>query len=262
IPLKTGLEELFSIWNLESRERNGFKIYDKKIYIPNILVKINGTYNNTETYWNKMLELLKVKDGFILLIDMFPISKPKEEKIDYKGLINKNGYINIEKMRKSSFYNLSFLKTSLQENILLKINEIIDKKILIYGNDYNFKIKIIKTIFSLDKKILNLLQIFDYPFYIPKIVIYDNTEKILSEEDCITIVILHSLGIDIALITPSGYNNIENYVNKNFIDFQNLEKLKFDLNYSKKVKKYLTNSKLIVKKTLSYHLKEYFKKYN
>jgi hypothetical protein len=244
--LRTGLEELFSIWKLNAKDRNGFEIEKNKIIVPNIFVKINGTESDLENYWQKIMNLLKLKEDYFIFVDKFPISHKNNVNIEMRGLININGFLNVEKIKKSSNYNLKFLKTSMQNNILEKANELIEKKYLLYVNDYNFKMKIINTILNLDKKVLRLLQIFDYPFLVPKVIIYDNSEKILSEEDCITLALLNALGLDIAIITPSGYNNIENYINSDLISIQNLENLKFDLNYPKDVKKILGHKKTSV----------------
>ena len=54
--------------------------------------------------------------------------------------------------------------------------------------DKEFKLKILMTILNLDKNILQLIQQYDYPSKIPKLLIYDNNESIFSDEDSIIFV--------------------------------------------------------------------------
>jgi len=83
--------------------------------------------------------------------------------------------------------------------------------------------------------ILKLIQAFDYPYSVPKIVTFDSTENVYSKEDIITLALLNLMGIDVIIFTPSGYDNIEHGIKEEFIDFHNLENMAFDLKYPKKI---------------------------
>jgi len=81
----------------------------------------------------------------------------------------------------------------------------------------------------LEKRYLDLLQKFDYPLQIPKLVIFDGDESTFTDEDIIIITFLHMIGFDIVILTPTGYNNIESGVDPYYYDTHKLEDFKFDL---------------------------------
>ncbi|MCD3283549.1 hypothetical protein G8V05_15410, partial [Clostridium botulinum C/D] len=78
--------------------------------------------------------------------------------------------------------------------------------------------------------ILELIQKFDYPFEIPKIFIYHNNNNVPSTEDAIILAFLNLMCFDIAIFTPTGYNNIECNISEHFYDIYKLEEVKFNLN--------------------------------
>jgi hypothetical protein len=86
------------------------------------------------------------------------------------------------------------------------------------------------------------MQQYDYPSKIPKLLIYANNESIFSDEDSIMLCYLNLFGIDITILTPTGYNNIEGKIHEKFYDTHRLEEVNFnlsvpDLNSEKKYTK-------------------------
>ncbi len=237
IPLKTTYEELFVLWNNEARHRNGFKVYNKTIYIPNIFSKVNGTHKNILAYWSDMMKLIKQQGEFVHTIDRVPFSKPAAKTLDYRTLLTNNGLYDKEKIRNCKDYTLLYLKTSIQDLLLDKANEMIQKEYLKFSVDLNMKIRILSVLLNLDKEIIKLLQRFDYPFFVPKVLVYHNDDKAFNLEDYITIAFLNLVGLDIAIFSPTGYNNIENGIKDSLFDTHNLEEVKFDLMPSKEVAK-------------------------
>lgn len=101
--------------------------------------------------------------------------------------------------------------------------------ILKNSNLIEFKLKILLCILNLDKIILEMIQKFDYPFKIPKIMIYAKDEAIFTEEDSIILAFLNLMGFDIVIFTPTGYNNIETRVYEEYYDIHKLEDVTFNL---------------------------------
>jgi len=85
---------------------------------------------------------------------------------------------------------------------------------------------------NLDKEILELIQTFDYPNKIPKLIIFDNDENVFSEEDAIVLAFLNLMCFDILIFTPTGYNNIESRIIQKYYDIHKLEKIKLDFEIS------------------------------
>lgn len=227
-PLKTTHEELFILWHEEARFREGFKVENGNVYIPNIFSKISGTYLDLNKYWNNFNKLTSKKD-MTIFIEEIPFNKPRGFAIT-QGVFNIDGSLNKEKVKKIREYRFSYLRTSVQNLILDKIEELISTlDFFAFQISKDFKAKILYTILGLQKKYLDILQKFDYPSYIPKLVIFDGNENIFSEEDLIVIGFLYLVGFDIVILTPTGYNNIESGINKYYYDIHKLEDFKFDL---------------------------------
>ncbi len=237
IPLKTTYEELFLLWNKEARHRSGFRVYNNTISIPNIFTKINGTHKNIATYWTDITKLIKENGDFLHIIGRVPFSRASAKTVDYRTLFTNNGLYDKEKVRNCPDYSLSHLKTSIQELLIEKANEMIQKEYFKFSIDLNVKTRILSTLLNLDKELIKLLQRFDYPFFVPKVLIYHNDDRPFSMEDYITIAFLNSVGLDIAIFSPTGYNNIENGIKSNLFDVHNLEDVKFDLRPSKELAK-------------------------
>ncbi len=238
IPVRTTYEELFSLWKEPSSFRTGFEIKDDTVYIPTIFTKINGTNLNLTSYWANISKLIKNNKDTLVLINQIPFTKSVTFKsFNYRDLMKDNSLFDKERIFKWKEYNLTYLRTSIQDLVVEKINELIaSDNIFLQDMTLDFKIKILSTVLTLNKRYYNLIQKFDYPFAIPKLIIYDNSEIIFSEEDFITLAFLHSVGFDIIILTPPGYNNIENGINRELFDIHYLEELKFDLPLSREFK--------------------------
>jgi len=250
ITLNTTYEEIFFFWNKEARYRNGFKINSNTVIIPNIFAKINGTHKAIAKYWEDMSTLIKDKGNFVYIIDKVPFSNELSKGYEYRDLFNSKGLLDKNKIKLHKDYPLSFLKTSIQDNIIDKSNEILIKEYFKFDIDLNMKIKVISTVFNLQIEILKLLQMFDYPFEVPKLIIYDNSEKSFIAEDYITIALLNAIGLDILIFSPSGYNNIENGIKEELFNTHNLEDIRFNLSVTKDIYKEIKKRKVNNKKSI------------
>ena len=68
------------------------------------------------------------------------------------------------------------------------------------------------NVIFMDNKIVKLLQEWDYPYQVPKIVFYDKYKN--SKENSVDYIMMHFLnylGMDIAVISPSGRASIESF---------------------------------------------------
>ncbi|WP_428830443.1 YceG family protein [Clostridium tetani] len=210
--------------------RTGFKIENGTIYIPNIFAKISGVTEDINIYW-KDLSYFKLI-GANLFISNLPFTEINYSKHDLyrlSYLINNDGYLHEDSLIKSEFYKFSYLKTSLQKTIIKKINDIFELPLFKKEVNKEFKLKILMTILNIDKNLIELLQSFDYPFKIPKLIIYSKDENSFSDEDSIIITFLNLIGFDILIITPTGYNNIENQIPRKYYDIHKFEKINLNL---------------------------------
>jgi hypothetical protein len=219
VTLKTTYDELKLLWKEQSKIRPGFKVENNTVYIPNLFAKINGVNEDINEYWKSFIELSSAKN--CLTITEVPFTKityTNQEMYSCAYLLDKNGLLIKENGYRSKFYKFSYLKSSLQQHIFTKINELIMSKCFIRQIDEKFKLKILMTILTLDIKVLYLLETFDFASEIPKLLIYHNKPDQLSVEDAIVIGFLNIIGMDIVIFTPTNYNNIENHFKPDLFD--------------------------------------------
>lgn len=76
---------------------------------------------------------------------------------------------------------------------------------------------------------MRLVESFDFTGKVPKIVIYDNKPDNFSETDIILLCYFNLIGADILIYTPTNYNNIEAWINRNYFDIHQLPAVQFDL---------------------------------
>ena len=248
IPLKTTYKELFKIWTTEARKREGFRIEENTVFIPNVFTKINGTKQNLNDYWNDVKTLVKTTMAYSIL--ELPFSKIGAKSFDYRNLIKPDGLFDIHKVMNCADFKLSYLKLPIQKLIVEKVNEMIDKKHFKLDIDIHFKIKIMTTVLNMDIEIYKLLQRFDFPFTVPKVLIYHNSDILLSIEDYISIAFLNALGLDIIVLTPTGYSDIENMIKNTLFDVHFLEEIKFDLEMPREVIKVIGTKQKIEKNSI------------
>ena len=230
LTLKTTFDELKILWNEESRMRSGFKIENNTVYIPNLFAKISGIHDDINIFWNEVKDFKSTENTlFISSVPFTKITYSKPELYSCSFLFNQNGLIDKDKVLTHKLYRFSYLKSSLQNIILDKINYLIKISMLKKPIDKEFRLKILITVLTMDKKILELIQRFDYPFKLPKIIVYDNDENLFSDEDSIILSFLNLIGFDILILTPTGYNNIEQQIYTKFFDTHKLETIKFNL---------------------------------
>ena len=228
--LKTTFHELKILWNEPSSLRTGFKVENSTVYIPNLFAKISGVHSDLSLYWKDFFQL-KASDNtlFIAEIPFTNVTYSKSDLYSLAFILDNNGVIDKQKLLAHSSYKFSYLKTSLQHIILEKISYLMKADMLKKTVDKEFKLKILMTILNLDKNMLQLIQQYDYPSKVPKLLIYDNNENIFSDEDSIVLCFLNLFGFDITIFTPTGYNNVEGRIKEKFYDIHRLEGVNFNL---------------------------------
>ena len=226
--LKTTYDELFILWKAEARFRTGFEVRNGNILIPNVFAKISGVNSDLSVFWRN-LNLLRADRKSTLFKASVPFSVASNYSIT-PALLNREGLFDPEKVRSSNLYKLAYLRTSVQHLILDKINQLLlSVDLFKFKVDQSFKFKILHTILNLDKEYLDLIQRFDFPFTIPKLVIFNGDEEMFSETDIIIISFLYLWGFDLVILAPTGYNNIENGINEKYYDVHKLSNFEFGL---------------------------------
>lgn len=232
ITLKTTYDEIFVYHREKSLIRPNFKVANGQVSIPVFFSKIAGISKNRNDYWEKVNEI--VSDNNVVKIDKFPFSvKTKgNQQYHYQGSLGSNGLLEPDKMIKSNWWKYKELPAGLQVALASAISRYVDKvKIIPIQNETieQTKLYLFSQAINIKDEFLRLLQQFDYPQEVPKIIIY-NTEKDgeLSREDAALLSLLNEFGIDIFIFNPTGQNDIELHISDEYFDSHWLEEISFN----------------------------------
>lgn len=230
ITLKTTFDELIILWREPAKLRPEFKVQNKKVYVPNLFAKINGVSEDLNAYWLDLKELLSASNTRLIEdVPFTKISYSKQELYQTDYLLNEQGLFDELKVIKSPHYKFGYLKANLQHFLIAKINELILSEIFLAKVDEKFKLKIFMTILTMDDSFLKLIEVFDYPQEIPKVIIYDNEKETFSENDAILLAYFNLIGLDVVIFTPTNYKTIEQQIKPRVFDIHQLPLVKYDL---------------------------------
>jgi len=226
ISLQTIYEEISILWNEEAKYRPNFSVINNSVMIPVIFSKVSGIKDNNKVlYWQNIKKLINsntyvVKKAPIIKENDFnPIKQHAPTFIKNKKLL-------VQKIISHSSYQYAYLRDEIQEYIFEKLQLLIDKQII--RSSYADYI-IISTVLNIDKKILQLIQKFDFTKDIPKIICINTTETLYSLEDSILMAFLNLVGFDILFFVPTGYKSIEKYFNFNILEEHKIGEYVYDM---------------------------------
>ncbi len=210
ISLKTTFEEISILWNQEAKYRPDFEALQDRVILPVIFSKISGVSQNKEVYWEQISGLF-TEDTFF--IPSLPYIKPTDFNPIKAHAVNflKNGKVQWEKIKNHPAYPYSFLREDMQDYMLDKLQQLIDKKVIRGTFSQGTEYTILATALNLDKKLIRLVQKFDFTKQIPKLILLHTGEGLCSLEDSILVSYLNLLGFDIAIFVPTGYQTVEKF---------------------------------------------------
>lgn len=230
ITLKTTFDELKILWREPAKVRPEFKVQNQKVYVPNLFAKINGVSANMADYWQDLKTLVLAPQA--RLIETVPFSRlsyTKQELFQAAYFLNEQGLFDPIKVMKCPHYKFGYLKEPLQHFLVEKINELILAGRFLAPIDEKFKLKILMTILTMEDSLIKLIEVFDYPQEIPKLILYDNRRESFSEDDAILMAYLNLIGLDMVIFTPTNYATIEQYLKPTLFDIHQLPLVEFDL---------------------------------
>jgi hypothetical protein len=230
ITLRTTYEELKILWKEDAKMRPEFKIQNGCVYVPNLFAKVGGTSESLEQYWQDYKYFSKQPNTCELrTVPFVNMQLSKQEIYSLAYLLNNKGLVDLEALQGSKYYKFGYLRTSLQNLLLAKLNELMTYEGFKRPIDNNFKLAILATVITLEDSLLKLIETFDYPWAIPKLVIYNSAKEAFSDEDSIIIAYLNSIGFDIVILTPTNYNTIEQKLKDEIFDKFQLPSIQYDL---------------------------------
>lgn len=229
IVLKTTYEEVNILWNEPAKFRPSFDSVGDLVTVPTIFEKING---KNETYLQDIKKLVDNKDtlfyqNFPIQLQPSIIDKGQTLRDFVKQLVFKDN-VDFERMIKSPYYSYRVYSEETQQLIIDKITKLLSLKWCNVENK-NLVYEVLDTLFRLPVEILQKIHNFDFTGDIPKIVIFNGSNKPCNLSDCIILMFLKLIGFDIVIFAPTGYRIIEEYINSQWFNENTIGTYDFNL---------------------------------
>ncbi|OON97486.1 MAG: hypothetical protein ATN36_03370 [Epulopiscium sp. Nele67-Bin005] len=227
--LKTMYEEIAILWEQETKFRPNFSTIDNKVNIPVVFAKVCGVKDGASApYWKGVKSL--VNDETFVIQNVPFISPETENPMKaYTHDFFKRGKVQFHSIKSHPQYPYSFLRDTMQDHILYKLQILIDSKIIKGTFETGVEHTIVATVFNLPKEIIRLLQQFDFTKKNPKLIYINTGENIISLQDTIFTAFLSLVGFDVLYLVPTGYQNIEQHFNKIIFDEHQIGQYMYDL---------------------------------
>jgi hypothetical protein len=235
VTLKTTYDELFMIAKEIAMIRPDFTVSNGQVKIPSLFAKIQGVSKNRKEYWERLHSLDEQEDSLLVRQLPFTIPSNGDFRFHYRNALGKDGLIDPDKVIGGHYWPYSFLPSGLQKGIANAVRTICDKpglKPLPMESMEEVKIYLFTQTMFMPKKVIQLLEKFDYSQKVPKLIIFNNEKTgMLSRADAALLLLLNQFGIDLIVYNPTGHNDIENYLHEQLFDIHWLEDVVFDLEF-------------------------------
>lgn len=227
--LQTMYEEIAILWDQELKYRPNFSTVGDEVIMPVIFAKVSGVKDgDTAEYWSGIKRLITNDTMVITNIPhimpnaMNPVKQVATE-------FFKNGKVQKQRIKEHPMYQYSFLRESVQDHILEKLQFLIDQRLIKGTFENGTEYTIVATVLNLEKEIVRLIQKFDFTKKNPKLIFIMTGENMLSLEDTIIVAFLDLIGFDILFFVPTGYQSVEKYFAKEMIEEHQAGEFMYDL---------------------------------
>ncbi|PSL34349.1 YceG-like Ter operon protein [Planomicrobium soli] len=232
ILLKTTLDEAFMLAKERALVRPSFAVENGHVVIPVVFAKVMGIEKERKRFWDNIHNLTEREDT--KLVRSFPFIEERKgnQQFHYRAALGKDGRLDPEKMKTAHWWKYSKLPTGLQTAIGEAIARHVEKPLLFPQPGESFEdlqLYAFSQSMSLPDSVIQLIQLFDYPQYVPTMLFY-NEEKDgeLSRADANAIALIHTFGLDVIIINPQGHQDIERWVTQEAIDTHWLDERSFN----------------------------------
>lgn len=220
VTLQTTFEEIQILWDEDAVFRPNFETLNDSVIVPVVFAKVSGVQGTVDEYWDYITKLIDDNTYVIKGLPWITSQQPNPFKEKAYLFLN-NGRADIKKIKEHPAYPLSFIREEMQDYMLDKLQQLIDKKWIAGTGVNGVENTIVATVLNLDKEILRLIQKYDFTKAIPKLIITSTKEEICSLEDSIIAAYLNLIGFDVAIFVPTGYISIEKYYTETiFVEHQ------------------------------------------
>ena len=199
--LNAVLEDIWTFWRQDARFREGFQIVDNTVYVPSFALELHGVYSESE----KTSEFLKLLTTSELTqvegtVDFLQPTYADNEMYTLAFAMGQHG-LSFAKLSENKLYKLNTSSMDVQKFIFNKLNEFYQEHKSL--NQITL-LRLIANVVTMPIRYLKLIESFDFPFKVPKIVLYIPNRCQLPNDNYLFLKFMNSLGFDILLLSPDG----------------------------------------------------------
>lgn len=228
VVLKTTFDEISILWDQPAKFRSGFAVRGDRVIVPTIFAKVNGVDDgNLKDYWNMTEDLLTPDSIYIIKSPSY--KRPGLNITRIYAPYHDGNKLNIPELMRSPLNKYGFLSEALQNLIMEKMQAAIDDGMLEMDNPAETVDYIMYAGLNLDRRVLQLLQKYDYTKDIPKFVVVDAIEEPFSKLECTQLLLFSYLGFDVLILSPSGYRDIEAYVSDDAFETHTMNQFPYNV---------------------------------
>ena len=220
--LQTTLAELAILNGTPAIVRPGFNQDDvsKTITIPAIFAKINGVPNDIDEY-NLFFDKIEKSDKLAALFNGHLSTSEWQLSDEESATILSD--LSVKTLMSSSAWAYSVLNRALQKKIASAIVNTINSWNFLFDKTFENKKLVLRMCLDMPKELLEMSNEVDYPQEVPLLVVKhdDTSENALNDittDDIIGYNLMHHLGWDVEIYSPSGLSSIENILNEDQYD--------------------------------------------
>ena len=246
--------DLTQNWKEPAKLRQGFSSKDKIVYVPNFFMEIEGEYRDRNEYLNFVQPLIK-DSYFINSTNNLITNYDEKNKFKLTFCQDNQGLYNIEKLKELDFYKYAPYNDETEDFILKKLNETLSDKTL-FKNELSKEEKLDLSIrvLNLSVEVLRLIDGFDFPNQIPKIIYLLENDNQVSKQDTYILAYLNKIGFDILILSPAGLSNFDSFITPHKFVKVRLEEMIYDETKDKlsaNIKNNINKSKGFLKRLFS-----------
>lgn len=239
--LDSVIEDTLTYWKQPARLRPGFQTEDNVVYTPVFFTIINGIYQDVNQYYELIDKLKSVSNIVCYETPHFTIAGSQigqKRTIRYHNVsiaddkqslaqfnanelsaleacLNDDLTINCDKLKTTALYKrFMTLRSNLQVFLCHKL-EIVFQDTSLFTVPLNKSrcARLMALLFTIDDKILKLLDGFDFTADIPKLLFYLNGQEMFNEDDALLLTYLRIVGLDIVFFCPNGVCHLDQLLN-------------------------------------------------
>lgn len=213
--LRTTYDEIQILWNEELKYRTGFSVDSDIVHMPVLYAIVYGVPDGDVRKYVSDVKVLDSEDTIFLC--NHPYFKPSIE-ILYNNDVFRGGLINTKGLRDAVQQKYGYLRREVQDYLVEKMKLLVEGKYITnveYSDMY-----IISLLLNIDKRVLQIINKFDFTKKNPKLVIVETGEYSMTVEDSVYVAFLSLIGFDVVIYVPTGYNVLGSYLAKRPFEYQ------------------------------------------